>query len=227
MAHPGVIRVSVRSSRASIIWVMSSVTRQNRTRLPRLHGETTFERRRSERAPAKLAIARPAAELVKDGQSVYLDAGTTCLEVGRRLLQRRDVRLITHSVPLLAAAADADADAQVIGLVGALRPSSQALVGDIVSDWLDKFHVDLAFLGASGLDCEQGASTTELSEAEVKRHAIARSTRAVLCADHSKADTPSTVHFAAWDAFDQWITDAWPEMWGPRDRFAIPAQLVR
>ena len=170
-----------------------------------IRGESTFEARRSEHAAAKRAIGEAAAGLVAEGETAFLDAGTTCLEVARRLLLRPDVRLVTHSVPVLAAAEGSETE--VIGIGGALRRPSNAMVGDLAADWLDALHVDVAFLGASGLSLEDGASTTEPTEASVKRTVIRRAGRTVLCTDASKLDRPSTVRFAAWDEVDTLVTD--------------------
>ena len=70
--------------------------------------------------------------------------------------------------------------------------------------------MEVALLGASGLDPQEGASTTELSEAELKRMVVTRTARTILLADASKWQKPSTVRFAAWADLHDWVTDAPP-----------------
>lgn len=170
-----------------------------------LRGESTFERRRTQQVNAKRCIAAAAAEKVPANATVYIDAGSTCLEVARRLLVREDVKLFTHSVALLAESQGAAASLTCIG--GELRGVSGALVGAFALDWVARLRFQFAFLGASGLDASEGASTTELHEAAVKQAILARARRRVLVCDTSKAEQPASVAFAHWGAFNAWIAD--------------------
>ena len=61
-----------------------------------LAGEPSFDRRHQQRAEGKSAIGQGVSELIQPNQSVFLDAGTTCLEVARRLLLREDLKLFTN-----------------------------------------------------------------------------------------------------------------------------------
>lgn len=171
--------------------------------------EVSFDERVVLNSSAKRAIAAAAALLVPSGATVLVDAGTTCLELGKALMGRKDVKLITHSVALVTAAFQGEATLLCIG--GELRKVSGALIGGGSLRALDLIHADVAFIGASGLDPAQGCSTTELFEAEMKKQMLARSARKVLLADQTKWKKPSTVHFARWDDFSDWITDEIPE----------------
>jgi DeoR family transcriptional regulator, fructose operon transcriptional repressor len=170
--------------------------------------EVSFDERVMRQRAAKLAIAQAASALVPPGATVLVDAGSTCLEAGRALLGRNDVKLITHSVALLQAALLGEAE--VICLGGELRKVSGALTGGAALGAVGAVHADIAFLGASGLELDGGISTTDLSETEMKRALLARAGRTILLADLSKWRSPSTVRFAAWRELDDWITDELP-----------------
>lgn len=170
--------------------------------------EISFDERLLRNRAAKKAIAEAAASLIAPGTSVFIDAGSTCLETGKALLGRKDVRLITHSVALVEAAFHGEAPVLCIG--GELRKVSGALIGGAALGALAALHIDVAFVGASGLDPERGCFTTELSEADMKRTILSRATRKVLLADQAKWRNPSTVRFAEWRDFDDWITDRMP-----------------
>jgi DeoR/GlpR family transcriptional regulator of sugar metabolism len=187
-----------------------------------LRGESTFEQRSVERPQAKQSIARHAAQRVADGQTVYIDAGSTCLEVARRLLLRDQVRLVTHSVPVLSAASGSEAEVLCVG--GALRRPTGALVGALAARWMEHLHVNIAFLGASGIARDHGASTTELSEAAHKQAVMAQAQQVVLCVDGAKARGPAAVRFARWDELDLLITDSLPGEW--RGALQSQVQLV-
>ncbi len=170
--------------------------------------EISFDERLVRNSEAKKAIAVAASLLVPPGASVLIDAGSTCLEAGKILLRRKDVRIITHSVALLEAAFHGEASVLCLG--GELRKVSGALTGGAALGALESLHVDIAFLGASGLDPLLGCSTTELSEAEIKKSVLTKASRKVLLTDHSKWRNPSTIRFAEWKDFSDWVTDQIP-----------------
>jgi DeoR/GlpR family transcriptional regulator of sugar metabolism len=162
--------------------------------------------RKSERAVnAKARLGRAAAALLPEVGTVFVDAGTTCLEVGRALLERPALRIFTNSVPLLALAGGALATLSSIG--GEVRPVSLALTGALAQSWLENLRFDAVVVGASGLDASAGASTTEVAEAAVKAEALRRSRRRVLVAHAEKWGRPSAVRFAPWGAFTDLVTD--------------------
>jgi DeoR/GlpR family transcriptional regulator of sugar metabolism len=173
-----------------------------------LRSEVSFDERVVKNRAAKAAIALAASKLVPVGATVLVDAGSTCLEAGKVLLGRKDVRLITHSVALLEAAFRGEAG--IICLGGELRKVSGALTGGRALGALDSIHADIAFIGASGIEPDWGCSTTDLSESEMKCALLARSARKILLADLTKWRNPSTVRFAEWKQFDDWIVDKMP-----------------
>lgn len=168
-----------------------------------LRHEPTFEQRDREAMVAKKAMAQTAAELASTQQTVFLDAGTSCLAVGRALMTRRNLTIISHSVAFASAAVDATA--RVICIGGELRQGSAALVGGMALSWLENLRADVAFLGASGVSNE-GASTTELSESAIKQAFIQRAGKTILVADGSKWGQPAAVRFARWPDVNVWIT---------------------
>jgi len=173
-----------------------------------LRGEPTYDRRGREGVASKRAIAAIAASLVPNDCVVYIDAGTTCVEVARQLAARSDLKILTHSVRLLIEMGDSAAGVTCIG--GEYRAVSQALVGGLALSWLKQLHCDLAILGASGLD-ETGVSTTELSEAALKQGIAERAAEVMLVADHRKWERPAAVTFAPWASIQTFITDSLPK----------------
>lgn len=161
------------------------------------------------RAPAaKRAMAECAASLVPPHATVFLDAGTSTLEAGRRLLGRTDLTLYTNSLPLLNLRVAGQA--RLIAVGGELREISCALVGGLALDWLQHLRFDCAIIGASGIDLAEGASTTELSEAQVKKALLLHARRVILLADATKWQRPAPVGFAPWKSIHDWVTDYAP-----------------
>jgi DeoR family transcriptional regulator, fructose operon transcriptional repressor len=184
--------------------------------------EISFDERRRRHGAAKKAIAAAAAAMVPEGATVFVDAGSTCLEAGKALLARPDLRIVTHSVALMEAGRQGKAEVVCIG--GSLRKVSGALTGGAALGALDRLRADWALVGASGLDPAAGCFTTELSEAEVKKALLSRAARKVLLADGSKWGHGGTVRFADWSDFTDWITEKLPP---ERELSALRAHGVR
>jgi len=180
----------------------------------RLRGEMSFDERTANRSAAKKAIGLEASALVRSGDCVLVDAGSTCLEAALPLLGREDVTLVTNSLPLLEAGRHGRC--RLICLGGELRRVSGALTGAASLGALERLQGDLAFIGATGLSEGSGVSTTELSEAAFKQALLQRAQRRVLLADVSKWDQPSLVRFAEWTDFTDLVTDRRPEARRPR-----------
>lgn len=179
--------------------------------------------RKSERAfGTKARLGAAAARLMPENGTVFIDAGSTCLEVGRALLDRPALRIFTNSVPLLALAGDAQAT--LVALGGEVRRASLALTGALAQAWLQNVRFDAAVIGASGIEPALGPSTTETSEAGTKIEAMRRARLRVLVAHAEKWGRPAAVRFAPWSAFHHFVTDRSPAR---ADRAALAAAGVR
>jgi DeoR/GlpR family transcriptional regulator of sugar metabolism len=169
-------------------------------------GESSFVEKTRTAAAAKAAIGRVAAGQIVGPASVFVDSGSTTLEAARHLILRPGLTLFTNSVPLMCLRAMVRC--RLVALGGEVRHLSRAIVGPLALNWLGQLKFDYALIGASGLESRQGASTTELSEAAIKKGAIKRSRHVLLLADASKWDRPAAIPFAAWNQFDQFVTNA-------------------
>lgn len=170
--------------------------------------EPAYLRKAEKAIGIKVRLGRAVAGLLPEDGAVFVDAGTTCLEVGRALLDRPHLRIFTNSVSLLALATDARAT--VVSIGGEVRKISLALTGALAQGWLEQLRFDVAVIGASGLDQESGVFTTELNEASVKVEALRRARLRILVAHGEKWGHPATVQFAPWSAFHHLVTDKAP-----------------
>jgi len=168
--------------------------------------EPHFRAKAGQNMGMKARIARKAASLLPHEGNVFVDAGTTCLEVGNLLLERPDLHIFTNSIPLITQGVNARAT--VVSLGGEVRKVSLALTGSLAQSWLSHLRFDAAVIGASGLDLATGAYTTELHEGAIKTEALRRAGLRMLVADAEKWDKPTAVHFAPWSAFSALVTNA-------------------
>jgi len=133
----------------------------------------------------KRRIARAAAELVHNGETVALTPGSTNLFLAECLGGKKDVTLVTNALNIaLAAARFPELDVVVVG--GKLRRKSLAVTGPIAEADLRELRVDKLFLGVDGLDPDAGLTTPNLSEAGVNRCMIDIAREVVVVADRSK-----------------------------------------
>lgn len=156
---------------------------------------------------AKSAIAAAAAELVGEGATVFVDAGTTCLALARALLPRGPLTVVTRGLEAALLLAKAE-DVEVVMLGGQIRPLSHGVVGPLASIAFDRFTFDAAFLGADAVDPVRGLGEPTGEESYVKERAASRASAVFVLADASKLD-PANV--ASWAPLPEpWtlITDA-------------------
>ena len=136
------------------------------------------------RADEKDAIARRCAELIKDGETVLLDIGTTAHRVARQL-RGRTLTVITSSLAVVEELEDEEA-IQLVLLGGVLRRDYRSLIGFLTEDNLRQVHADRLFLGTSGVRPDGQVMDTTVVEVPVKRAMIAASDHVVLVADVGK-----------------------------------------
>ena len=158
-------------------------------------------------AEEKRQIGRATAELVKDGETVFLSSGTTTLEVARCLRHRRNLTVITNSLPILNELANLP-DVTVIGLGGILRHTEMSMIGHITEQALAEVHAHKIILGIRALDIERGLTNDYLPETMTDRTILAHGGQVIIVADHTKCGRVSTAFVAPITAMQVFVTDA-------------------
>ncbi|MGH3356841.1 MAG: DeoR/GlpR family DNA-binding transcription regulator [Nocardioidaceae bacterium] len=133
---------------------------------------------------AKAAIGLRAAEMVADGATVFVDAGSTCAQLAQNLRDRH-VSVVTRGLEIAILLADAP-EAEVVVPGGVVAPKSHGLVGPLTDLALDRLVVDVAFLGVDAVDPADGVGEPSLAEAAVKERVARRARHVVVLADASK-----------------------------------------
>lgn len=170
-----------------------------------LSHEPSYSQKSRVAAPAKAAIAMLAATLVDQGDAIVLGAGTTTLELARRLTRVRELTVVTNSVLVATALASSQAEVMVTG--GMLRGATFALVGMGAEHSLSGLRVRRAFLSGNGLTAGRGLSTPNMAAAAVDR-AIARTAQEiVVLADHTKLGIDTMVQTVPVDRMAHVVTD--------------------
>ncbi|MBK8023682.1 MAG: DeoR/GlpR transcriptional regulator [Chloroflexi bacterium] len=168
--------------------------------------EPPFMRRAAEQAPQKQRIGRAAAALVSDGETILLSSGTTVLEVARHLHDRRDLTVVTNSLLVMNALADAPG-VTLIGLGGILRPSEQSFIGHLSDLALGELRVGKVIMGIRAIDLETGLTNDYLPEAQTDRKILSISREVIVVADHTKCGRLSSVFLAPLSVVHTFVTD--------------------
>ncbi len=155
----------------------------------------------------KRAIARAAAELVEPGSAIGISAGTTTIELARRVATVPGLTVVTNSLPAAQLLHQTGVPGQTVILTGGVRTPSDALVGPIAVAALESLHVDLLFLGCHGLDAAAGLTTPNLVEADTNRALIRAGLRVCVLADSTKWGVVGLGTFGRLEDVDVLITD--------------------
>ncbi|MDA8227957.1 MAG: DeoR/GlpR family DNA-binding transcription regulator [Desulfitobacterium hafniense] len=164
-----------------------------------------FLTRLGEAEREKTLIGRAAAELINDGESIILDAGTTTLALAQALT--KTTVAITNSLPIASVLGSKE---KVTTLItgGEVRGTTFALVGPMTRSSFAGFNADKVFLAATGVSIEKGLSTTSMLESEVKQAMIKAAKKVILLAHSAKLGQVYYHTFANWDVVDILITDS-------------------
>lgn len=158
-------------------------------------------------AEPKERIGRAAAELIGEGETLILDAGSTTAAVARALLGRRNLRVMTMDLRIAGVLAD-DPGLDVLVTGGAVRANEHALHGPGATQAFVDFNFDTYVMSASGLDASAGVTEFNADDAVVKRAALASARRTILVADARKLDVVTYAKICAIEDIDVLVTDA-------------------
>lgn len=154
----------------------------------------------------KRAIARKAAELVQDGETIFLDRGTTTAELARLLKHKKRLTVVTCSLAVMNELYDCE-HIMVYSVGGLLRGSEASLTGNIATSVLKNFYLNRAFIGAAGITLDGGMMEYYYDTVELRQLVMERSQQVVLLADSSKFGVRSFAVVDRLDAVDVIVTD--------------------
>jgi DeoR family transcriptional regulator of aga operon len=171
-----------------------------------LSDDRLFRGRVDQSLTAKRQIASAALTLISPKQVIGISGGTTCAELGRRIRVLDDITVVTNDInTILEVQSQGKRRIMVTG--GFLNQGSYELVGSQVPHSLENVHLDIAFLGVSGISLDFGFSMSDEPEAVAGRAFIAHSDRTIILADHTKIGKTTFARLCALTAIDLLITD--------------------
>ncbi|MEU3165733.1 DeoR/GlpR family DNA-binding transcription regulator [Streptosporangium sp. NPDC006930] len=197
------------------------VVLERQGRLSRVHGgatitlgqvggeEAPFAERTGTAADAKARIGRAAAALVRPGQTVMIDVGTTAVQVARALSLDFTGTVATCSL-LVAAELSERPGVEVLVCGGRLRTGDLALSGPVAQTFFTDLNPDIAFLGSGGIDASAGLTDYHLDEIAVRKIILRNAARSYVLADSGKFGLVARHRVAEVGEFTGLVTEAEP-----------------
>ncbi|MFD1673482.1 DeoR/GlpR family DNA-binding transcription regulator [Alicyclobacillus fodiniaquatilis] len=173
--------------------------------LNRVGEEPPYAVRTTAHQQEKQGIAAAALALVDDGDTLFIDSGTTALAFAHTLIAKRNLTVFTHSLPVAVALSEYNVRVYLCG--GMLRPGELALSGVIANRIAENLYVDKAFLSADGVSLEHGVTYFHLEEAELRRLILDKASKVIVLTDHSKFGVTAFVKTASLNDIDYLVTD--------------------
>lgn len=168
--------------------------------------EPTYAQREVMHYDEKKAIAIAAANLVKDGETVLLDAGTTTHQIAYLLKEKTALTVVTNSLVNALELMDPPG-IEVILIGGSIQPRRKATLGPLAIRFLDSFHVDKAFLSFNGVQIGSGYTVVDFDAAEIKKRMMQCATECIVAADSSKIGKIAFATVAPIEAARMLLTD--------------------
>jgi DeoR family transcriptional regulator of aga operon len=181
---------------------------EDRGMLRRNHGGAQlFDSQIKTQSVEKRRIAVAAAELVEDGDTIALTAGTTTTEVVRNLRHRQSITVVTNTVNV-AMELSQQKNISVFVTGGHLRGDWFSLVGATAARAIREFYLDKVFVGANAVDSVQGPMCYNAEEAAVNRSMVNQARKRILVVDHTKFSAKAPHRICSLKKIDVLVTDS-------------------
>lgn len=167
-----------------------------------------YGQRQSHMTEAKAAIGRVAADMVSPGDSVFIDTGTTTLEMARCMAGMDSITVLTND---LAIADFLEEHAPAINLWlfgGQIKPGYRYTTGISVVEGIGRYQADIAFLSSNGFSLDVGFSSEDADQARIKRAYLEHSSKRVMLIDSSKFGVKTFANFGTCHDLDVLITES-------------------
>jgi DeoR family transcriptional regulator, fructose operon transcriptional repressor len=169
--------------------------------------ELPYNEKESSYMDLKKKIASAAANLVKDGTSLILDSGTTCMEIAKLICNKKDIRVVTNDI-LIAAYLMKYENIDLYCTGGNVQRNIGSCIDDTSRKFFENINVELCFVGSSAVHHKYGVSTPTSQKSGVKKAILNASDYKVLVSDSSKYMKKGFVKICDIEEFDMVIVDS-------------------
>lgn len=169
--------------------------------------ELSYKERDVVNADAKQKIGIRAADMIRNGDTIFLDASTSALHLARNIKDKQGLTVITNAVNVILELADCE-NIKVICTGGRLNNRNMSYVGRFAERMITENLVAAkCFFSCKGITLSRGMTDTSEDEAEIKRAMMEASDSVIFLCDHNKLGRKGIPVIASLDKIDTFITD--------------------
>lgn len=166
-----------------------------------------FAQRTGLHPQAKRSIAMAAARMIRDGDTLFIDAGTTTMHLFDMIAPDVHVSVVTGNLYLISQAYTRQ-NIDLIVLPGSLNRRTNSVADVSTLEFLNRYHFSTALMGATGLSTDGKLNVSSYLEYEIKRTAVQQSDRRILLCDAGKYGSNGLMSYATLHDFEEAVTDA-------------------
>lgn len=183
----------------------------------RIHGGATsrefvaydfaYADREIQQQPEKVAIANSAVQAIEPGETILLDASSTCLQMARLIPNSLRIRVVTYSLPVLEIL-KGNSEIELVSLGGSYDAKGRRFGGLLTEQNLMTYGIDRFFFSAKGYDSQKGVSEADEEQARLKTVGVRQASWVGLLVDRTKLGVDSRFYFCRSHELDQVFVDS-------------------
>lgn len=172
-------------------------------------GETDYEKRKIEKRLEKERIAKTAVSYIEEGDSIYLDYGTTTLALAQEIAKLKNITVVTNTIPIInTLIKNKTIDILIPG--GVVRNNESSLFGQFALNNICDIFITIGFFSCSGIDHKAAVTSHHMGEVLISKQMIQQSQTTILLADQSKFGNIAFNRTANFEEIDIVVTDQLP-----------------
>ncbi|MCH3965787.1 MAG: DeoR/GlpR family DNA-binding transcription regulator [Clostridium sp.] len=168
-----------------------------------------FDKRQIKNIYSKSLIAEEAAKLIEDGDIIFVDSGTTTLNLADFLKDKKNITIITNNLNFINKCIKYN-NLNIISTGGSLVRKTNSLVGTDTLNMIKKYNINKAFMASTGISLASGVTNGSPQECEIKKLVVSKSNLVYVLIDHSKFGISSLMTYCSMEDIDYLITDKKP-----------------
>jgi DeoR/GlpR family transcriptional regulator of sugar metabolism len=156
----------------------------------------------------KECIARSAAALVQDGDSIFIGSGSTTAHLAHFLTCHKNMTVVTNALNIATDLAALCEDITIVVTGGVVRAQELSILGHITENTLLEVRVDKVFMGMQAISLEEGLTTDHMPEVATTRKILDKAAEVIVLADHTKFGRVAAAYIAPLNRITTLITDS-------------------
>lgn len=157
----------------------------------------------------KIALSHLASRYIENGETIYIDSGTTTVNILRYIPKIFNLTIISNSLNVYNEGLRLP-HLNVISTGGLLYHKTYSFVGLTAIDTIKNYYINKAFMAATGVSLDSGATNNSFHENEIKKTVISSCKNIILMVDHTKIDHPASITFSPLESISSFVTDRKP-----------------